>query len=60
MNKTFGELSVGDRFVFNNQEFVKTNEVRISCCRTVNACAANDSNNTVYIQPTTTVTVANA
>lgn len=61
MNKTFGELSVGDRFLFNNQEFVKTNEVRISCCRTVNASAASDSNNTVYIQPTTIVTtVTNA
>lgn len=57
MNKTFGELSVGDRFIFNNQEFVKTTEVRVSCCRTINACAANDSNNKVYIQPSSTVTV---
>ena len=57
MNKTFGELSVGDRFTFNGQQFVKTNEVRISCCRTVNASAADNSSNTVYIQPTTVVTV---
>lgn len=57
MNKTFAELSVGDRFTFNGQEFVKTNEVRVSCCRTINASLANDSSNTVYIQPSTVVTV---
>lgn len=57
MNKTFGELAVGDRFVFNNQEYIKTNEVRVSCCRSINACSANDSNNKVYIQPSSLVTV---
>lgn len=57
MNKTFGELSVGDRFTFNNQEFVKTDEVRVSCCRSVNASIVTDSNSTVYFQPSTAVTV---
>ena len=57
MNKTFGELSVGDRFTYNNQEFVKKEEVRISCCQTINACATNDSNNRVYIQPSSLVVI---
>jgi hypothetical protein len=57
MNKTFGELSVGDRFTFNGQEFIKTNDIRISCCKTVNACAVNNRDNTIYVQPSSEVRV---
>lgn len=56
-SKLFQELNVGDRFIFNGQEFIKTEDVRVSCCRSVNAKAASDSNNVVYIQPSTTVNV---
>ena len=56
-NKMFQELQVGDRFTLNNQEFVKTQDVRVSCCKTVNASAVANSGNAVYVQPTTMVTV---
>jgi hypothetical protein len=55
MNKVFSELAVGDRFTLNGQEFIKINDVRVSCCKTVNACSANDSNNTIYVQPSSEV-----
>jgi hypothetical protein len=57
MNKLFQDLKVGDRFIYNGQEFVKTEDIRVSCCRTINAKASNDSNNTTYIQPGTSVVV---
>lgn len=57
MNKLFQELGVGDRFLYNGQEFIKTEEIRVSCCRTINAKASNDHNSTAYIQPTATVVV---
>lgn len=57
MNKTFAELSVGDRFTYNGQEFIKTTEVRISCCKSVNACASDNNSNVIYVQPSTTVIV---
>lgn len=55
--KPFSELNVGDRFIFNNLEFIKTEDVRVSCCRSVNAKASNDSSSTTYVQPDTVVVV---
>lgn len=57
MNKTFGELARGTRFTLNGTEYVKTEEVKVSCCRTVNAHLVSDSNNRTYVQPTTVVVV---
>ncbi len=57
MNKLFQDLKVGDRFLYNGQEFVKTEDIRVSCCRTINAKASNDNSNTTYIQPGTSVVV---
>jgi hypothetical protein len=57
MNKTFGELSQGSRFILNGTEYVKVQEVKVSCCRTVNAELVSDSNNRTYIQPSTVVVV---
>lgn len=57
MNKTFGELAKGTRFVLNGTEYVKIEEVKVSCCRTVNAQLTSDSNNRSYIQSGTVVVV---
>lgn len=57
MNKQFSELSVGQRFTVNGVEYIKTQEVRVSCCRSINCQAVNDPNNKTYIQPSTTVSV---
>jgi len=57
MNKQFSELAVGERFTVNGMEYIKTQEIRVSCCRSINAQAVNDINNKTFIGPTTTVTV---
>lgn len=57
MNKTFSELNTGDRFSLNGTEYVKSDEVRVSCCRSVNCQEVNNPNNKNYVHPTTQVTV---
>ena len=57
MNKAFETLQVGDRFYLNDREYVKTQDIRVSCCKTINAKEVTNSSNTLYIQPTTMVTV---
>lgn len=34
----FHEVSVGDKFKFNNTEYVKVPEARISCCKIQHNC----------------------
>lgn len=57
MNKTFGELSNGDRFSLNGKDYVKVAEVRVSCCQRINAQSANNSNERILVQSSTTVTI---
>lgn len=57
MNKNFTELSTGDRFTFNGREYVKMQELRISCCKTINAQSIENSNDRIYVQPNTVVVV---
>lgn len=53
----FSELTVGQRFTVNGVEYVKTQEVKVSCCRSINCQAVNDPNLKTYIQAGTSVTV---
>ena len=57
MNKEFGELVVGDRFILNGSEFVKTAEVRVTCCRSVNCQSVSNPAETTFVQVNTVVTV---
>jgi hypothetical protein len=57
MNKKFSELVVGERFTLNGTEYVKAQEVKVSCCRSVNCQSISDPNNKTYVQPSTTVTI---
>lgn len=57
MNKTFGELAVGDRFLINGKDYVKIQEIRISCCHRVNAQSVANSNERIKVEASTTVTV---
>ena len=57
MNKAFETLQVGDRFTLNGKEYVKTQDIRVSCCKTINAKEVANSSNTLYVQPTSMVTV---
>ena len=57
MNKTFAQLTNGARFSLNGNSYIKVQEVKVSCCKTVNAHLASDPNNRIYIRPETTVIV---
>ena len=57
MEKQFSELNNGDSFTINNVEYVKSEEVRISCCKTINAYVKQDSNQKIFFPGHTTVTI---
>jgi hypothetical protein len=47
----FHELAVGDKFKFNNVEYTKIPEVRISCCKVQHNCQAVASNDKTALKP---------
>jgi hypothetical protein len=53
---TFGSLAVNAPFIYNGVNYVKTETVRISCCKSVNAVNAQTSER-VYMADDTTVQV---
>lgn len=58
MEKKFEELAVGDKFTINNLDYVKTEEVRVSCCRSINCQLVTDANQKAFF-PASTVVVVN-
>ena len=58
MEKKFEELALGDKFTVNNVEYVKAEEVRVSCCRSINCHTSTDSNQKAFF-PGSTVVVVN-
>lgn len=57
MEKPLSEVAVGSIFTVNGTEYVKTEDVRISCCKSVNCYAVNDSAQKTYFAPGTVVSV---
>jgi hypothetical protein len=47
----FNELGVGEKFKFNNVEYTKIPEVRISCCKVKENCQEVVSGNKVVLKP---------
>jgi hypothetical protein len=54
---TFGSLAVNSIFTYNGVNHVKTETVRVSCCKTVNA-VNNQNSERVYIPDDASVQVA--
>lgn len=57
MQKQFSELSVGDKFTVNGTEYVKMQEVRVSCCRSLNCYQTNNADQKTFFPGNTLVTV---
>jgi hypothetical protein len=55
METKLSELKNGDRFEVNGSTYVKTDEVRISCCKSVNCYMLDNNSQKTYFAPTTTV-----
>ena len=45
MTKNFNEVGLGSKFTVNGVEYIKINEIKVSCCRSINAQVSNDPNN---------------
>jgi hypothetical protein len=59
MEKEFNLVSVGEKFSVNGIEYVKIQEVRISCCKSVNAQASTNSSQRTFFPGNTIVTINN-
>lgn len=51
MIKKFSELTDGQQFKLNDLEYKKIAAVKISCCKSVNAVAANNEKQRIFVQP---------
>lgn len=58
MEQKFENVAIGTKFTVNNVEYVKTEEVRVSCCRSINCQVASDTNQKAFF-PGSTVVVVN-
>lgn len=47
----FHEVAVGDKFKFNNREYIKIPEVRLSCCKIKENCEEVGSNAKAALKP---------
>ena len=50
MEKQFSELAVGDKFIVNGTEYIKTEDVRVSCCQVINCYASTNVNQKTFFQ----------
>lgn len=57
MESKFQDIPVGSKFVVNNIEYVKTEEVRVSCCRSINCQTASDPGQKTYFPSDAVVTI---
>jgi hypothetical protein len=51
MNKTFKEINEGESFVFQNKEFKKIRNIKVSCCRSYNAESTSDASQKIFVKP---------
>jgi hypothetical protein len=43
----FNEIKVGEKFIYNNTEYSKIPEVKISCCKVKHNCETTDGTKAV-------------
>ena len=58
MQKTFQEIAVGKNFKLNNEQYVKMNTVKISCCKSANCYVATNHKSQHFIRPDQNVEVS--
>lgn len=56
--KTFAEIAVGNKFLYNGVEYKRIEDVRVSCCRVVNCINIADGSNQ-YVPPNSNVEEVN-
>ena len=51
MNKKMKDVQVGERFSVGGIEYIKTADVKVTCCKTINCEAVGNPNNKSYFAP---------
>lgn len=59
MEKKFSEVAIGEKFVVNGVEYTKSQEVRVSCCKSVNCHLSDNKGQTSFFPGDALVTVVN-
>ena len=57
MTKNFNEVGLGSKYTVNGVEYIKINEIKVSCCRSINAQVSNDPNNRTFFTGDTSVII---
>lgn len=57
MKQQFHALADGQIFVKDNIQFKKIANVKVSCCRSINAEQVNNTNNRIFVTPNEEVEV---
>jgi len=55
--KQFKDLNIDDEFVLNGLSYKKIEEKRVSCCRSINACAVGNPDQKIQVKPLDEVSV---
>lgn len=55
MQKLLSDVPVDTTFIVNGVEYKKVNEVKVSCCKSINAEAVGNANNKTYFPGNTLV-----
>lgn len=55
--KEFKDLAVNEQFSVNNIKYVKTDEVKVSCCKSINCHVLGNHSERTFFGPSTTVEV---
>lgn len=58
-NKQFKDVAVNEEFMLNGVQYKKIEEVKVSCCRSINACRVDDVNKKIQVKPLDEVTTNN-
>lgn len=53
----FKDVAVGTKFTLNSIQYIKTDSVKVSCCRSINAHTSSDASQKTFVQPLTEVQV---
>lgn len=59
MEKEFSSLAVGEKFSVNGTEYEKIQEVRVSCCKSINCQQVVNASQKTFFPGNTLVTVVN-
>jgi hypothetical protein len=59
MKKKFKDLIINDQFILHNNSYKKIADIKVSCCRKLNACLVDDPNHKIEVKPLEEVELKN-